>query len=1033
MRFEIIVVVNGVESYLDTYEYDPISLNFNIADIQDISKRNSSYSKTIKLPETSNNRNIFSDIGDLDVYSNFNPNKKTKCTVLVDTVPVFVGNLQLKSIKIDDDAEYKEYEVVIYADNDNFFTLLGESFISDLDFSELNHVYSEENITYSWTQSWNHGYFYPLIDYGNNWDYSQIKGQLSPIGDLTFVRVDQMFPATNVKYILKKIFQNVGYYWQSDFLESDKFEDLYIPFNRSALQRNLNNTDYKFSIGMFNGVTQSKGGLTQASSPTSQQLVRIGTYRIPFTNETSPYGDPSNYYNTSTYEYTTPANPISQRFVCNFDIYFNYRRPSDYTAQTGPGSGIWANSIAFKKRRLNGQVVTIPTNGSLVPCPFTTAAIPNLQRLDTYERRVIGQVSTGLITLLPGEKVFVEVVYSTQLIAIFPFTLGASSPVLTWNKACNFFNVVNVNILPGEVIPYNQVVPLNMIKQKDFVMSLVKMFNLYIEPSKEWDNTLIIEPRDDYYAKGAIKDWSKKIDIKSISAQPLSESQNRKNIFKYKDDQDFYNVDYRTNQADVSYGEEEYFIDNDFIAGEKKIEIAFSPTPVVQVPNSVNLVLPKIGKINNGIFAPTTHNVRILTKWRPETKSSWTFTTPLAIDPAGYIYLQGTATHSFKVGDTISITQNDNFAANPQFLYYSTPYFKVVEIYNSTTIAINFLAALMPTPSAIGGVATSIEGLLALPGDDTWGFAGRGANKVWRAYPYLGHLNHPTEPNYDINFGQVTGYYYPDDSTTNNNLFNLYYSSFFEECSDIDSRVITADFYLTPIDISEFKFNDNIYIQNQYYRVNKIKDYDPGVDKLTSVELIKAKFVTVPKTIQKGKGTGGGKPQPNLDTIGPSKNETIRPVKGFALVVSNPDNATVKGDVLIGGVRNEVYSNKVLIVGDNNVVSSDANYILGSNNTAGIESTNNFIIGSGNEMQTGVKNSFVFGINQQITESRTFAVNGKFVISADIIDAGRNEVINLYPDSKTNNYLSASRNAVREQGSVDIVNIVSAGRYNLDS
>lgn len=1029
MRFEIIVEVNGVRSYLDTYEYDPISLNFNIADIQDISRRNSSYSKTIKLPETSNNRNVFSDIGDLDVFSNFNPNKKTKCTILVDTVPVFVGNLQLKSVKIDDKAEYKEYEVVVYADNNNFFTLLGESFLSDLDFSELNHVWSEQNIVYSWTQSWNHGYFYPLIDYGNNWDYSQIKGEISPIGPLNFVRVDQMFPATNVKYILKKIFQNVGYSWQSDFLDTDKFEDLYIPFNRSALQRNLNSTDYKFSIGMVSGVTQSKGaGPDIVGSPLSQQLVRIGVYRIPFNNENSPYGDPSNYYNTSTYEYTAPANVISQRFVCNFDIYFLYRRPSDYTAQTGPGSGFWANSIAFRKRLNTGVVVTIPTNGSLVPCPFTTAAIPNLQKYGTYDRRITGQVSTQQITLLPGEKVWVEVTYSTQYIAIFPFTLTASSPVLTWNQPNNFFNVVNQNIQVGEVIPYNQVIPLNMIKQKDFVMSLVKMFNLYIEPSKDWENTLIIEPRDDYYAKGVIKDWSKKIDIKSINATPLSESQNRKNIFKYKDDNDFYNVDYRTNQADVSYGEEEYFIDNDFISGEKRIELAFSPTPIVQVPNSINMVLPKIGKVNNNVFSPTTHNVRILTKWRPEKKTTWTFVEPIVLDPNGYVYLQGTVSHSFKVGDTIQVTQNDNFVANSALRLYNTPYYKIIEIYNSTTIAINLLAALLPSPASIGGKAISLEGLLGLPGDNTWGFAGRGGTKIWKVYPYLGHMNNPFEPNYDINFGQVTGYYYPDDSTTNNNLFELYWSSFFEECTDVDSRIITADFYLTPIDISEFKFNDNIYIQNQYYRVNKIKDYDPGVDKLTSVELIKAKFITVPKTIRKST-----KPQPTLTTIGPSRNETIRPVKGFGLVISNPDNGTVKGDVVIGGVRNEVYGNKISIIGDDNVVSSDANYIMGSNNRTGIESTSNFVIGDRNEIQTGVKNSFVFGVNQQISESRTFAVNGKFVINADIIDAGRNEVINLYPDSKTNNYVSASRNAVREQGSVDIVNIISAGRYNIDS
>jgi hypothetical protein len=397
------------------------------------------------------------------------------------------------------------------------------------------------------------------------------------------------------------------------------------------------------------------------------------------------------------------------------------------------------------------------------------------------------------------------------------------------------------------------------------------------------------------------------------------------------------------------------------------------------------------------------------------------------IDPAGYIYLQGTVSHSFKVGDVISVSQNDNFSANSAFVIYTNPVFKVIEVLNSTTIAINLLAALQSSWSAIGGVARSLEGLVPCQDDDTWGFGGRGANKIWKAYPYLGHLNHPFEPNYDINFGQVRGYYYPDDTTTNNNLFELYWSSFFEECNDLDSRVITAEFDLDAVDISSFRFNDKIFISNQYYRVNKIKDYDPGMRKLTQVELIKAKFLTVPKTVSKSRT-----PKPNLDTVGPSRDTTIRPVRGFGLVVSNPDNATVKGDVLIGGTKNTVYSNKVAIVGDSNEVSSDNVYIMGNENRVDTISEGVFIIGDKNTINSGVEKSFVFGQGQQVVESRSFVVNGKLVVSADIISACRNEVLNRFPDSKMNNYLSASRNEVRELGSLDIVNIVSGGRFNAE-
>ena len=48
-RFEILVELNGVKQQLDTYNEEPISLTYNVADVSDISSRNSSFSKTINF------------------------------------------------------------------------------------------------------------------------------------------------------------------------------------------------------------------------------------------------------------------------------------------------------------------------------------------------------------------------------------------------------------------------------------------------------------------------------------------------------------------------------------------------------------------------------------------------------------------------------------------------------------------------------------------------------------------------------------------------------------------------------------------------------------------------------------------------------------------------------------------------------------------------------------------------------------------------------------------------------------------------
>ena len=74
--------------------------------------------------------------------------------------------------------------------------------------------------------------------------------------------------------------------------------------------------------------------------------------------------------------------------------------------------------------------------------------------------------------------------------------------------------VSNVGLAEGELVDMDRTVPVK-IKQKDFFMSIVKMFNLYVQTDTANDHNLIIEPRDDFYLDGTanIVDWSKKLDI----------------------------------------------------------------------------------------------------------------------------------------------------------------------------------------------------------------------------------------------------------------------------------------------------------------------------------------------------------------------------------------------------------------------------------------------------------------------------------------------------------------------------------------
>ena len=165
VRFDIIVKINGTDYYVDTYDVVSVPLNYNISDIRNVDKRNSSYSLSITIPETRNNRFIFDNISDLNSdLTFFNPNLKTPCVLLVDSIAVFSGTLQLIDVSVDSKSGEYKYDVDVYSESDDFFKEIGDSYLTDLDFNELNHIYELQTITASWPENWTNGYYYPFID-----------------------------------------------------------------------------------------------------------------------------------------------------------------------------------------------------------------------------------------------------------------------------------------------------------------------------------------------------------------------------------------------------------------------------------------------------------------------------------------------------------------------------------------------------------------------------------------------------------------------------------------------------------------------------------------------------------------------------------------------------------------------------------------------------------------------------------------------------------------------------------------------------
>ena len=104
------------------------------------------------------------------------------------------------------------------------------------------------------------------------------------------------------------------------------------------------------------------------------------------------------------------------------------------------------------------------------------------------------------------------------------------------------------------------------------------------------------------------------------------------------------------------------------------------------------------------------------------------------------------------------------------------------------------------------------------------------------SYPQTGHFNDALTPTFDLNFGVCDYYFYQTSVLTNNNLYNLYWRRTVNQINV--GKMLIASFYLNEADVQTLKLNDKIRIDNSWWNINKVMDYNANDETLTKVELI---------------------------------------------------------------------------------------------------------------------------------------------------------------------------------------------------
>ena len=843
--------------FIDIKEGSNFPLNFASGDVRDLTQKKGSNSKTLTAIGSKNNHDLLNHYYDVNIVAGtFDINALTKCAVIQDGIPIMEDcYLQLLSVnKSQPNSNYEqqvEYQLMVKDATSDLFTKLDNKYLTDLDFSELDHVINASNVVATFTNTVTDGYKYLLPWSGDN---------VYPL--------KEMRPAIYVKRYFDSIFATNGFSYTWATSGAAKFDQLIIPYNGDLPI--LDYANYEVIASKVDTYTFPQAAGTNVSTVE------------PLDNLTE-IQDNETIFNPTTGEYTVPfyvTGGETIMFNFNVDLEFSlnnttaanaYLYSSSLLAQYRyyPTIEMYKNGVIYSTTPILG-LGSYTRNASPSALPSGMTIFIN----DTFNASapVSGLVPTDVITAKIGIRVesagsplWKDANSSGGTNVQVDMILDVNSLTMTVQPGTNIIG-------SGSTVEMARFIP-KKIKQRDFVKGILSMFNLFVEIDKTAPNNLILQHRDDYYDSGNEVDWTKKL-CKDIEQELifLPDITSKKMILTYKADQDLPNTDYvgATNEI---YGQVEYVFDTEYQKGIDTKEMIFSPTPVGRT--TFGAYVPFIAG-----SAPKT-NIRILVDGGTDTCSAYN------------IYDYGTT------GQT--------------------------------------------------GLTT---------------------------YPLLGHFDDPLNPTFDLNFATCDFYYYDGVNVTNNNLYNKYWRRTVNQINT--GKMLVAYFDLNEGDIQAMRLNDKIRIDNSWWNINKIIDYNANVKGFTKVELIsidsEIDFAPFKFKI------------PKL----PVDSQVSHVTKTILQTSVDNNNVVMSGsDVMIKGRNNVVLSGTTgLIIGDDNIVTEK--YV---NITEGVAIGENFantdLTFTGNRTHDFDGYSAIFGNAELLVTSNTgttLTVYGNDTVPAMTLD-----------------------------------------------
>ena len=536
----------STEIYIEDYKLDLLQdisteFNYTIDDINDFGSRNTSYSKTINISGTATNNKIFGfifDLGNANFTDNTLPNVNYNFNASKSAqCRIFIDKIQIFK------GTLRILEIVVDDKTIEYqCSVFGElgGFITALGNKRLSgNTNTDDDLDFS---AYNHDY--NVANIKASWEVSGARGSNNSAA------------------------YGTGYFYPLiDYgnVSTDKVNfqvTAYRPalFVKEYINKIFEGTDYTYTLDLLSN---------------DQEL--FNRLIIP--------------YNQKTLTKTTGTLNVATRTT---DLEITGTSAVAFDTVTGSGLVVSGGNTIFT---YSGSV-SINLN-----MQYTFSGDSTSGTFYIYKNSAI-VYSSNFVGAFGINEGF-ELLVNTGDAIRFRFTNTAPNrddpPVLLTEAQVSFFSnsFVPVPVNYNDALVINDTIPRGIF-QRDFFLSIVKMFNLYVYEDTWNDKKLIIKPYinfyDDTYADAL--DWSNKIDrSKPLSIKPMSELNARYFNYKFTNDNDFYNENYNK-KYNEGYGDRIYDTEYDFSKEEDTLDVIFAASVLYQ-KQGTDKIYPAIYKVSD--------------------------------------------------------------------------------------------------------------------------------------------------------------------------------------------------------------------------------------------------------------------------------------------------------------------------------------------------------------------------------------------------------------------------------------------------